>query len=148
MKLLNKKNTYFAILLILMLAGLGCGQVSGMFGGGDDEPEEITMPSDPIEKAAVQGLITSYKESTMWQIQNVKILGINPIAPSGTLVELQDPKEVYCVCVSYDARYKVTWTTTEGSPWENTVRNILVIKTQGDQYLPLRPMNVCNQFCG
>lgn len=142
------KNVKLILLVLIFLAGLGCGQVGGMFGGGDDEPEEITMPSDPIEKAAVQGLMTSYKESTMWQIQKVQVIGITPMAPSGTLVELQDPKEVYCVCVSYDARYKVTWTTTEGSPWETTVRNILVIKTQGDQFLPMRPMNICNPLCG
>jgi hypothetical protein len=70
------------------------------------------------------------------------------MAPVGVLIELQDPKEVYCVCLEYEARYKVKWTTSQGSPWEKTVRNILVIKTQGDQYLPLKPMNICPIYCG
>ncbi|MDR2458382.1 MAG: hypothetical protein LBD41_07940 [Clostridiales Family XIII bacterium] len=140
---MNKKSLII-FLLSLALVFSGCGLLGG---SGDDEPEEISIPSDPIEKAAVQGLVTSYKESTMWQIQKVEVLGITPMAPTGTLVELQDPKEVYCVCLSYEARYKVTWTTSEGSPWEKTVRNILVMKTQGDQYLPLKPMNICAAYC-
>jgi hypothetical protein len=145
-KVINK-NLALVLLLTFMIPALGCSRVSKMI-TGKDEPEEISLPSDPIEKAAVQGLVTSYKESTMWQIQKVDVLGITPMAPTGTLVELQDPKEVYCVCLQYDARYKVTWATTEGSPWEKTVRNILVIKTQGDQFMPMRPMNVCNPLCG
>jgi hypothetical protein len=147
MKNLKLKKISFLLMLIICVPLIlsGCSLV-GL--GGDDEPEEIELPSNPLEKAAVQGLITSYKESTMLQIQNVEVLGVTPMAPSGTLVELQDPKEVYCVCISYEARYKVTWSTSEGSPWEKTIRNILVIKTQGDQYLPVRPMNVCGPFCG
>ncbi|MDR1110852.1 MAG: hypothetical protein LBP92_09230 [Deltaproteobacteria bacterium] len=121
--------------------------VDSLTGGKDDKPEEVSLPSNPLERAAVQGLITSYKESTMWQIQNVEVVGSTPMAPTGVLIELQDPKEVYCVCVQYEARYKVEWSTSQGSPWEKTVRNILVIKTQGDQFLPVRPMNVCPAFC-
>jgi hypothetical protein len=117
-------------------------------GEGDDKPKEVEVPSDPLYRAAVKGLITSYKESTMWQIQNVNPLGMTPVAPSGELLELQDPKEVYCVCLEYEARYKVQWSTSEGSPWEKTVRNILVIKTHADQYTAVRPMNVCPPFCG
>jgi hypothetical protein len=143
---LIKKILFLLLIINLSINIFGCGGLG--LGADEDKPEEITVPSDPIEKAAVQGLITSYKDSTMWQIQKVEILGITPIAPTGTLVELQDPKEVYCVCVQYEARYKVTWTTSEGSPWEKTIRNILVIKTQGDNYMPLRPMNICTQYCG
>jgi hypothetical protein len=138
------KNINLILFIFIYLFISGCGAL-GL--GGSDEPEEIEIPSDPIEKAAVQGLITSYRESTMWQIQKVEVLGITPMAPSGVMIELQDPKEVYCVCLSYETRYKVVWTTTEGSPWETIVRNILVIKTQGDQFIPLKPMNICNQYC-
>ncbi|MDR2351631.1 MAG: hypothetical protein LBF22_00445 [Deltaproteobacteria bacterium] len=126
---------------------VSCSSMKGLVGGDDDKPAEVEIPSDPIQRAAVNGLITSYRESTMWQIQNVTVLGTTPMAPSGELLELQDPKEVYCVCIQYDARYKVTWATAEGSPWENTVRNILVIKTQGDQFLAMKPMNICSPFC-
>jgi hypothetical protein len=137
------KQLYFLLVLVFWLF-TGCG----VFGGGEDkEPEEISLPGNPLERAAVQGLITSYKESTMWQIQNVNVRGTTPMAPTGTLIELQDPKEVYCVCLEYEARYKVKWSTSQGSPWENTVRNILVIKTQGDQFIPVRPMNICPAFC-
>jgi hypothetical protein len=138
---------------LILIIGISCGYIDKSVDavknlGKSDEPSEISIPSNPIERAAVQGLITSYKESTMWQIQNVKIVGITPMAPSGVLIELQDPKEVYCVCVEYEARYKVEWSTSEGSPWEKTVRNQLVIKTQGDTYLPMMQMGICDQFCG
>jgi hypothetical protein len=49
--------------------------------------------------------------------------------------------------VEYEARYKVSWSTGQGSPWERTVRNILVMKTQGDAYLALRPLNICAPLC-
>ncbi|MDR3154818.1 MAG: hypothetical protein LBW85_11270 [Deltaproteobacteria bacterium] len=135
-----------AIALTLMMSG--CGGMASLMGEDDDKPDKIDVPSDPINAAAVNGLMTSYKESTMWQIQNVKTLGMTPMAPTGELLELQDPKEVYCVCLEYEARYKVQWSTSQGSPWERTVRNILVIKTQGDAYTAVRPMNVCSPFCG
>jgi hypothetical protein len=134
-----------ALLLTLLLMFAGCGIMNG---GDDPPPEEVKLPGNPLERAAVQGLITSYKESTMWQIQNVEVISTTPMAPSGVLVELEDPKEVYCVCLQYDARYKVEWSTSQGSPWEKTIRSILVIKNQGDQYLPVKPMNVCPAFCG
>jgi hypothetical protein len=152
-KILNIKNSsfiivkyiiLFLILLCTPLTNLGC---SSIMGNGDDKPADVEIPDDPLQRAAINGLITSYRESTMWQIQNVKTLNTTPMAPSGELLELQDPKEVYCVCLEYEARYKVTWSTSEGSPWEKTVRNILVIKTQGDQYLAVKPMNICTPFC-
>jgi hypothetical protein len=151
MSLINKLHIiklylpYF-LLIILFIGTLGCSSL-GIGGAKEDNPEPITLPDNPVERAAVQGLQTSYKDSTMWQIQKAKALNITPMAPSGLLIELQDPKELYCVCLEYEARYKVTWTTTDGSPWERTVRNILVMKTQGDQYLALRPMNICQPFC-
>jgi hypothetical protein len=139
------KHLFLSSALILLLVfSSACG---GIGGSDSDNPAEIDLPGNPIERAAYNGLITSYRESTMWQIQNVETLNITPMAPSGELLELQDPKEVYCVCLQYDAKYKVTWSTDQGSPWEKTVRNILVIKTQGDQFIPVEPMNVCSPFC-
>jgi hypothetical protein len=138
------KNIKLLFILILILFSVGCAVLGG---DDDDPPEEVQLPGNQLERAAVQGLITSYRESTMWQIQNVKVLGTTPMAPSGVLVELEDPKEVYCVCLEYEARYKVEWSTSQGSPWERTVRSILVIKNQADQFLPVKPMNICPVFC-
>jgi hypothetical protein len=139
-----KYLTLTILATLLLIFPLACGGL----GDGSDNPAEIELPDNPIERAAINGLITSYRESTMWQIQNVEPINITPMAPSGELLELQDPKEVYCVCLQYDARYKITWSTNEGSPWEKTIRNILVIKTQGDQFLAVKPMNICSPFCG
>jgi hypothetical protein len=136
---------YIVILMSLWLFS-GCGAFDSL-SDDDEPPEEVSLPGNPLERAAVQGLITSYKESTMWQIQKVGVRSTTPMAPTGVLIELQDPKEVYCVCLEYEARYKVNWATAKGSPWEKTIRNILVIKTQGDQYLPVRPMNICPAHC-
>jgi hypothetical protein len=146
MKKIIIHNLLLYLSLITIIICIGCNELKE-YNYKQDKPEEITFPDNPIEKAAVQGLITSYKESTMWQIQKVKPISMTPMAPTGVLVELQDPKELYCVCLEYEARYKVEWTTSDGSPWEKTVRNILVMKTQGDQYLAVRPMNICAPFC-
>jgi hypothetical protein len=140
----SKIATFAIIFMVLFFSffGISCGDKS------DEPPQKVELPSDPIQRAAINGLMTSYRESTMWQIQNVKVINMAPMAPSGELLEIQDPKEVYCVCLQYEARYKVTWSTSQGSPWEDTIRNILVIKTQGDTYLAMKPMNVCSPFCG
>jgi hypothetical protein len=146
MFLIFYKNLIKVILLLILLPS--CGITNSPMLDNGETPKQVDIPSDPINRAAVNGLITSYKDSTMWQIQNVEPLSVTPMAPTGELLELQDPKEVYCVCLEYEARYKVTWSTSEGSPWEKTVRNILVIRTQGDQYLAVKPMSVCSPFCG
>jgi hypothetical protein len=146
MKQIKNINLTLFIIMLIFVGAIGCASL-GIGGDKEDNPEPITLPDNPIEKAAIQGLQTSYKDSTMWQIQKVKAINITPMAPTGLLIEFQDPKELYCVCLEYEARYKVTWSTSEGSPWERTVRNILVMKTQGDQYLAIRPMNVCQPFC-
>jgi hypothetical protein len=135
------------IFLIIILLPLACGS-KGNGDGDDGQPIKIELPDSPIDRAAVSGLITSYRESTMWQIKDVKVINMTPMVPSTELLEIQDPKEVYCVCLQYQARYKVTWSTSQGSPWEDTIRNILVIKDQGDQYYAVKPMNVCSPFCG
>jgi hypothetical protein len=132
----------------LKLPALGViALAAGLLSGMGDKPETISLPSNPIERAAFQGLITSYEDSTMWQVQKAEALNTVPVAPTAAFLQQYDPKELYCVCVVYEARYKVEWTTTKPSDWKRTVRNVLVMKTQGDTYLPIRPMNICAPFC-
>jgi hypothetical protein len=139
-----------AAVLSLALSGLlivlapGCSRLGY---GSDSEPEEIELPAGPVERAAVLGLKASYRNSAQWQIQRPAIINVTPVAPTAVLLREQDPKELYCVCVEYEARYKVAWSTVDGSPWERTVRNILIMKTQADNYMALRPMNVCPVLC-
>lgn len=130
--------------LLAVVPGLGCGWLGY---GADPGPAPVELPDNPIERAAVAGLKTSYRDSAMWQIQRVATLNVTPVAPSAAVLRDQDPKELYCVCLEYEARYKVAWSTGEGSPWERTVRSILVMKTQGDDYMALRPLNVCPALC-
>ncbi len=132
-----------AIFLLILTAA--CDPYA--IGKGSDEPAEIELPSNPIERAAIQGLRTSYRESTMWQIQKASVIRTTPVAPTASVVEEHDPKELYCVCVEYEARYKVPWTTTQASDWERTVRNLLVMRTQADALIAVKPMNVCSAFC-
>ena len=115
--------------------------------GGEKPPAPISLPGNPIEKAAIQGLRASYQDSTMWQIQNTSVINVTAVAPTAIILQNHDPKELYCVCVEYEARYKVAWATSKGSEWERTVRNVLVMKTQADTYIAMRPMNVCSTFC-
>lgn len=116
-------------------------------GCGEKPPKPISLPSNAIERAAIAGLQASYRESTMWQIQEARAIAVTPVAPNALVLQHQDPKELYCVCVEYEARYKVGWSTTEASPWERTVRNLLVMRTQSDAYLAMKPMNICPAFC-
>ncbi|MDR2934850.1 MAG: hypothetical protein LBV70_03080 [Candidatus Adiutrix sp.] len=133
----------------LALAGLlallpGCSHLGY---GSDPGPEEIELPANPVERAAVLGLQTSYRGSTLWQIQRPIVINLTPAAPTAALLREQDPKELYCVCVEYETRYKVAWSTAEGSPWERRIRNLLVMKTQADAYQALKPLNVCPAQC-
>ena len=140
--------TLLAMFLLLLCAACDAGSLSNIGKGpGARAPEPIELPGNPIERAAIQGLITSYRESTMWQIQKAFVLRSTPVAPTAAVLAEHDPKELYCVCVEYEARYKVPWTTTDASPWERTVRNLLVMRTQGDAFMALKPMNICPAFC-
>ena len=114
---------------------------------GEKPPKPLSLPSNAIERAAILGLQASYRESTMWQIQEARAIAVTPVAPNALVLQHQDPKELYCVCVEYEARYKVGWSTSEASPWERTVRNLLVMRTQSDAYLAMKPMNICPAFC-
>ena len=141
-------NFFMALILASALAGLPAGLGCAHLGyGSDPAPEEIKLPGNPVERAAISGLKTSYRESTLWQIQRPAVINVVPVAPTAAVLREQDPKELYCVCVEYEARYKVAWSTASGSPWEHTVRNILVMKTQADTYMALRPMNICPALC-
>lgn len=135
---LFKLLTTACLLLTGLLAFSGCG---------DKGPKPIELPSNSIERAAVQGLRASYKDSTMWQIQNARVISTTPVAPNAIVLQDHDPKELYCVCVEYEARYKVGWTTSDASPWERTVRNVLVMRTQADALMAMRPLNICPAFC-
>jgi hypothetical protein len=138
------------MLLLLLCAACDANSLSRIGIGkspGAKDPEPIELPGNPLERAAIQGLITSYRESTMWQIQKAFALHAAPVAPTAAVLAEHDPKELYCVCVEYEARYKVPWTTTEASPWERTVRNLLVMRTQADEHIALKPMNICPAFC-
>ncbi len=132
-----------ALALTIMFCGIfltGC--FFGLF--GQDDPG---LPDDPVERAAMQGLVHSFRESAMWEIRNPEVLNVQPMVPTKGFVREHDPKEVYCVCIRYEARYKVPWATEDSSPWDEAVRNVLVIRTQGDQYMALRPSGICPSFC-
>ena len=145
----NSGGRLTAAAFLLVLAGLlialapGCAQLGY---GSDPEPEEIKLPSNPVERAAISGLKTSYRNST-WQIQRPVVSNVVPTTPTAAILRDHDPKELYCVCVEYEARYKVAWSTVPASAWERTVRNLLVMKTQGDTYMAVKPMNVCPALC-
>jgi hypothetical protein len=105
------------------------------------------IPDDPVERAAVLGIANSYLESTMWEFRDARVLGVTPMVPTKSFVQQHDPKELYCVCIAYEARYKVPWTTKDKSDWKESVRNVLVMKTRGDHFLALRPQGICPAFC-
>jgi len=141
---LKAPAVFLALAGLMIVMASGCSQLGY---GSDPGPEEVELPSSPVERAAVLGLKTSYRDSTLWQIQRPVVINVNPVAPTAAVLREQDPKELYCVCVEYEARYKVSWSTNSGSPWERTVRNLLVMKTQSDNYMALKPMNVCPPLC-
>lgn len=117
--------------------------LAGCFGS----TAEVKLPDNPVERAAIQGLYSSYRESTMGEVRDAKVLSVQPTVPTKAFVQEQDPKELYCVCVKYQARYKVPWITKDASEWEDTVRNIMVIRTRGDQFLAMRPSTICHPLC-
>lgn len=105
------------------------------------------LPKNPVARAAVVALLHSYRESTMWEIRKAKSLAIQPMVPTRAFVQEHDPKELYCVCVEYEARYKVPWSTEDGGKWESGVHNILVMKAQSDEYLALKYYGICPAYC-
>lgn len=132
------RNNLVLLFFLICLLAASCGP---------QKPKPIELPGNPIERAAVAGLKNSYRDSTMWEIQSPRALSVTPTAPTAAVLQDHDPKELYCVCLEYEARYKVAWTTTDPSDWERTVRNILVMKTQADAFIAVRPMNICAPLC-
>jgi len=129
--------------IFFLLAGLIL--LSGCFGLLVTDEEKL--PDDPVERAAVLGLRHSYRESTLWEIKAVEVLGVQQISPSKEFIQVHDPQEVYCVCVKYEARYKVPWTTEDRSDWDKSIRNILVIKSRNGHFIALKPSGICPPFC-
>lgn len=117
------------------------------FSGCDNSMDDPDLPDNPVERAAILGLYNSYKESTMWEVREPATIRVQPIVPTKAFVQQHDPQELYCVCVEYEARYRVPWTTKDKSPWERTVRNILVIKTKAGFFMAMRPSTICPPLC-
>ena len=68
------------------------------------------------------------------------VLGIQIIVPTKGFVQEYDPRELYCVCVEFDLRYKIPWASVDRSEWERKVRNVLVMKDQNEHYLAMKQM--------
>jgi hypothetical protein len=133
------------IFLVVTIVGLLTGCVDLFEPGGP--PKEQGLPSDPVEKAAVLGIFDAYRQTAMYEVKEVKVLSVQPMIPTKDFVKEHDPKELYCACVDYLARYKVPWTTKDASPWTRTVRNILVIQTKGGHFLALKDSGICPSSC-
>jgi hypothetical protein len=125
------------ILAAATIAIWGCGP----------KPDPEYIPEDPVEREAVLGLYRGYRNTAMYEMKDVRILSVVPMIPTESFVEEHDPQELYCVCAEYWARYKVPWTTEDHSPWLRTIRNILVIQTQGGHFLSLKPSGICPEHC-
>ena len=128
-----------AAVLMLALSLAGC---SWLF-GEEAEP----LPVESVERAAVVGLYHGYQSSAMWEIREVEVTAVTPVVPTKGFVQEHDPKEIYCVCLNYEARYKVPWTTKDQSDWFPYVRNILVMRTRSDEFIALKPLSICPAYC-
>jgi hypothetical protein len=107
-----------------------------------------TLPEDPVEKAAIIGVWEAFNESTMYEIEpDIGVLRVQPMIPNESFLESHDPRELYCVCVQFEARYRVPWTTRDKSSWREAVRNILVMQTKGGHYMALEPAGICPANC-
>jgi hypothetical protein len=105
------------------------------------------IPRDPVERAAILGVYAAYRATAMFEIRDADVRRVQPMVPTEDFVEQHDPREVYCVCVEYEARYKIPWNDQDEGPWAPTIRNVLVIQTRGGQYLALRPSGICPELC-
>ena len=139
----NSSSKLILLVMVLMCLVAGCDDFLGPGG----LPKEQGLPSDPVEKAAVMGIFDAYRQTTMYEVKEVKVLSVQPMIPTEDFVKEYDPKELYCCCVDYMARYKVPWTTKDASPWARTVRNILVIQTKGGHFMALKASGICPQNC-
>ncbi len=136
-----------ALWLILMACLLGLGactqEMPYVYGSAYDED----LPDDPVERAAILGVHESFRNSAMYELRNLYILSVQPMIPTEAFVQEHDPRELYCVCLEFEGRYKVPWATEDSSPWLWEVRNILVIQTKGGHYIALMPSGICPQHC-
>jgi hypothetical protein len=137
---------------VLFLALAGCllfGAVGEaklfprLFGKVEKKP---SLPTNPVAKAAVQGLYDVYTQSAMYEIRNVFVIRYLPMVPTEAFVDEHDPQELYCVCTAFESRYKVPW-NEDSSAWVRQVRNILVMLTKGGYYLAMQPSGICPDNC-
>ena len=137
-----KKSLVLLIIMLLCLPALAGADLFSLFGR-----KKQKIPRDPVEKAAMVGLFEAYRGTAMFEIRDADIRRIQPMVPTETFVEQHDPREVYCVCIEFESRYKIPWNEEDIGEWTDTFRNILVIQTRGGQYLALRPSGICPEYC-
>ncbi|MFH1135871.1 MAG: hypothetical protein V1816_07275 [Pseudomonadota bacterium] len=126
------------LLLVVPLLSWGCGP---------KKPDDDSLARNPAAKAAINGLANSYSQTSMWEFRDPAVLAVQVIVPTKGFVQEYDPMELYCVCVEFDLRYRVPWASVDRSDWERQVRNVLVMKNQGDHYLAMKQMDLCPIFC-
>jgi hypothetical protein len=126
------------VLLVMVLAVM-----TGCIHRDDD----MALPEDPVEREAILGLYRAYRNIAMYEVRDARVIKVQPMIPTEAFVEEHDPRELYCVCVEYMARYKVPWTTQDSSPWTLTVQNVLVIQTKGGHFLALKKSGICPEHC-
>ena len=132
--------------LFLLLGLCGCKYFEKKPDFGD-YPYEQDLPNDPVERAAILGLFESFNNTKMYELKDYFVVKVQPMIPSEAFVEEYDPKELYCVCVDFMARYKVPWNEHDEGYWFRDVRNILVIQTKGGHYLAIKPSGICPRHC-
>ena len=118
-----------------------------LWGCGSKKPQEDAFAQDPAAKAAINGLANSYSQTSMWEFRDPVVLGVQFLVPTKGFVQEYDPKELYCVCVEFDLRYRVPWASVDRSDWERQVRNVLVKKDQGDHFLALKQLGLWTLYC-
>lgn len=137
-----KKYLLFTLIALVLVPATAGADLFFIFGRHKQK-----IPRDPVEKAAILGVYEAFRATAMYEIRDAEVIRVQPMVPTEEFVEQHDPKEVYCVCVDFESRYKIPWNEVDKGPWTQTVRNVLIIQTRGGQYLALRPSGICPEFC-
>jgi hypothetical protein len=130
-------------IIVLFLVVWICSGIIGC----SEQNRYADLPQDPVEREAILGLYRGYRNSAMYEVKEARVIKVQPMIPTEAFVEEHDPRELYCVCIEYLARYKVPWTTQDSSPWTVTVQNVLVIQTKGGHFLALKKSGICPEHC-